>query len=75
MGWPSSEEVKLSIVKVDGQQDAKITLLGYQGQIKWKINGQKQPVISVPNLAQKDRPCEYAYVFKLTGFETSLNDY
>lgn len=72
MGWPQSEELKLSIVKVDNAVNPNVTLLGYDKPIEFKVNDKKQPVITIPNLTENQRPCKYAYVFKLTGFQTSL---
>ena len=72
MGWPQTAELNLSIVKVDSEKNAKVTLLGYDKLIEYKVNAQKQLVINVPDLNESQRPCKYAYVFKLTGFENSL---
>jgi hypothetical protein len=59
-------------MKIDNAKGAKVTLLGYDKPINYKVNDKKQLAIAVPQLTEDQRPCKNAYVFKLTGFETSL---
>jgi len=73
LGWPESSELTLNRVKVDNAKGAKVTLLGYDKSLDYKVNPAKQLVISVPDLNENQRPCKDAYVFKLSGFKTSLN--
>jgi len=72
LGWPETPELNLTIMKIDDAKDAKVTLLGYDKPIEYSVNDQKQLAITVPQLTEDQRPCKNAYVFKLTGFETSL---
>jgi alpha-L-fucosidase len=73
LGWPQSSELTLNRVKIDNAKGAKVTLLGYDKSIDYKVNPAKQLVISVPDLNENQRPCKDAYVFKFSGFKTSLN--
>ncbi len=71
MGWPEDKTIVLESVKVVGK--GKVMLLGYKGTVKYKLDSADRPVINVPDLKEKDRPCKYAYVFKLSGFKTALH--
>ncbi|MHC4131148.1 MAG: alpha-L-fucosidase C-terminal domain-containing protein [Planctomycetota bacterium] len=69
LGWPEGEmTLKTPMVKEAGDK-AKITLLGYEGEIEYSINEKKQLVIEVPELDEDERPWGYAYSFKISGFE------
>ena len=73
LGWPQSSELTLNRVKVDNAKGAKVTLLGYDKPMDYKVNPAKQLVISVPDLNENQRPCKDAYVFKLSGFTGKLS--
>jgi alpha-L-fucosidase len=62
-GWPGKELVVKNI-KVPAQ--AKVTLLGVDGECKYSVQGQNL-TIEVPGLSVDEVPCLYAYAFKITG--------
>ena len=66
MGWP---EWKFSpcIVQIDKTDGGKVELIGHSGELKYTVDG-KRIAIEVP----AEKPCSYAYAFKLTGFNVSL---
>jgi alpha-L-fucosidase len=67
LGWPG-QEFTIHSVRVDtAGPDARVELLG-NGTVSYRLNAEKQVVISVP----AQWPCEHAFAFKLTGFKTSL---
>jgi alpha-L-fucosidase len=68
LGWPE-REFTLRAVQVDSADpDARVELLGH-GVVPHRISAERQLVISLP----AQRPGEYAFGFKLTGFKTSLH--
>ncbi len=77
MGWPSgSMLLPIRSVQIDKKsEDARLQLLGSERRISYIIDDDKMITITVPNLPEKDLPCKYAYVFKLTGFDVSLSEY
>ena len=56
-GWPGSELV-LRDVKVPA--DAKVTMLGVPGELKYKVDG-KTLTITMPDLAPDAAPCRHAF--------------
>ncbi len=71
LGWPQGQLV-LNSVRMDTKRDGNIELLGYNGKISYKVNSQGQLIIYIPKLSLNELPCEYAYTFKLTGFDLTL---
>lgn len=60
------KELLLNAVKPSGS--TVITMLGKEGQVKWKeANGKL--VIDVPQMAENQKLSKYAYVFKISGVE------
>ncbi|NIP22480.1 MAG: alpha-L-fucosidase [Phycisphaerae bacterium] len=69
LDWPE-QEVTINSMKVDAANpNARIELLG-GGKVTYKVNAQKQLVIQPPAQCSG----EHAFVFKLTGFDISLQD-
>ena len=54
-------------MQVGSARNGKVELIGHDGELKFDVKD-KQLTIYAP----KERPCDYAYAFKLTGFKTSL---
>jgi len=73
LGWPESGELTLNAVKVENTAAPKVTLLGYHRPLRYQVNTAKQLVVDPPELDENQRPCKHAYVFKITGFKTSLH--
>ena len=73
LGWPDDGEATLTAVQVDRADDAAVHLLGRDQPLKHRLNDDKQLVVELPDLAENKRPCQHAYVLKLTGFKTSLS--
>ena len=55
---------RLSLGSVQPADDAKITMLGVKGKLKWK-KADKGFVVEVPEAAQERPPCDHAWVFKI----------
>ena len=73
LGWPKDGRLTLTAVQVDNAEGGTVGLLGSDKGLSCEINEDKQPVIDLSGIGKKQRPCEHAYVLKLTGFKTSLN--
>jgi len=72
LGWPEESELVLQVVQVNGKTAAAaVKLLGYKGAVNYRMDAQNKLVIELPKLAEKDRPCKYAYAFRITGFDLS----
>ncbi|OWW24589.1 alpha-L-fucosidase [Zobellia sp. OII3] len=56
----------LTVKNVKLKSDAKVTLLGYEGPLKWEQNG-KDIIVNVPSLTASEVPCDYAWTFKIDG--------
>lgn len=69
MGW--NKEFSLKSIKVNNKK-GNIELLGH-GKVDFEINKKGQINLEYPDLPEKDRPCKYAYCFKITGFDHELH--
>ncbi len=68
MDWPT-ETVKMNLPTVKSKTaDAKITLIGYDKPLQYKIENEKL-FVEFPKLNPYQRACKYAYVLKIEGFE------
>jgi len=74
LGWPEAKTLTLKAVKVDADDGAKVTLLGYAEPLAHGTTAAGLLTIQVPQLAPAKRPCENAFVFKLEGFKLALNE-
>lgn len=72
LGWPEEHLTVRSIKIAKAGSDARVQLLGHDGDLSFRANDDNQLVIQVPNLSAELRPCKYAFAFKLTGFKASL---
>lgn len=72
LGWPEGP-VTLQKVKSTGAA-GKVALLGSGAAVSCDVNELGQPVITLPELAEKDRPSRHAHSLKLSGWELSLNE-
>ncbi len=69
MGWPK-EDVTLQSVKINrAGGNAKVELIGHNTSLTYSVNKKGQPVIKMSALSSDQRPCEYAYVLKVSGFD------
>jgi len=66
LGWPRGT-LSPTILQIDGSTNGKVELLGHAGDLDYAVHD-KRLTIDVP----ASPPCDYAYVFKLTGFDASL---
>ena len=72
LGWP---EGPVTLQKVKSTDAAgSVALLGSDVEVRCEVNELGQPVITLPPLAEKDRPSSHAHSLKLTGWELSLNE-
>lgn len=69
MGWPENGRVNPTILEVEDTGWGKVEMLGNQGELKYTVKDNKLTIH-----APKNKPCKYAYAFKLTGFKTRLTD-
>jgi alpha-L-fucosidase len=73
LGWPEGE-LCLESVKVDGAgPGAVVALLGSGEKVRYEVDESGRMTITVPELGAEQRPCRYAFTFKLEGFELSLH--
>ncbi|MGS0524323.1 alpha-L-fucosidase [Zobellia nedashkovskayae] len=63
---PKYPKGNLTVKNVKLKSDAKVTLLGYEGPLKWEQNG-KDIIVNVPSLTASEVPCDYAWTFKIDG--------
>ncbi len=59
---------QLTVKNVKLKSDAKVTLLGYEGALKWQQE-ESGIIISVPALTPSEAPCDYAWTFKIDGIK------
>jgi len=74
LGWPEADRLVLRAVKVERAEGGRVSLVGSDAEINHKVDEASRLVIEVPHLSEAERPCKYAYVFKLTGFKLGLNE-
>jgi alpha-L-fucosidase len=74
MGWPEEPIIPKAFTVLSQKKSASICLIGYDKPIQFDKNKQGQLTIYPPSLSRAERPCDYAYVFKLTGFEFSTEN-
>ncbi len=69
--WPGSSVI---IKNIKPQKGAKVKMLGYSEILEWKDLGQEGTEILIPESLQEEdnRPCEYAWVFKMKGEEVDI---
>lgn len=72
LGLPENQVV-LNSVKVTKQEKGTVKLVGYKEKVYWETNKNGQLTISVPQKVLNNLPCNYAFSFKLTGFDFALN--
>ena len=73
LGWPDEKELILkSVVVKNASARSKVTLLGYDKKLKFKVDDGHLKII-LPELSERDRPCKFAYVFKISGFELDVD--
>lgn len=73
LGWPD-QPFTLKAVTVRGvTANASVTLLGSSLNVPFTVNPDQSLTIRPPHLEEAQRPCRYAYAFRLDGFETVLN--
>ena len=74
LGWPEKSELILDSVKVKGSSGkSKVTLLGYKGAVNYRVDDKSNLVIIVPKLSENQRPCKFAYAFRISDFELDSN--
>ncbi len=66
LGWPQGR-LHPTILQIDDASGGQVELLGRPGPLRYQVNGNRLDV-EVPVQPSGD----YAYVFKLTGFKTSI---
>lgn len=64
-GWPGAQ---LVLRNVKAPAGAKVTLLGHEGALAAKADGQNL-VVTLPDVAPEQLPCRHAYTLKLPGAE------
>ncbi len=70
MGWLQGDKFTLRSAVVSGE--GKVAMLGYEKPLTYTITDEKHLLINVPELSQDQRPCEHAYVFKISGFDIGV---
>ncbi len=67
MGWPEKAFTlkSLSVTSIDSK--LKIKLVGSRAKVGYTINEDKTLTIHPPALEENQRPCRFAYIFKIEG--------
>ncbi len=72
LGWPG-ERFIIESMFIRNSDNGKITLLGYEKDIKFSTNREKQLQIEIGDIQPEMLSSKYAHVFKLSGFEIDVN--
>jgi len=73
LDWPG-EQLTIRSMRVNRRDpSARVQLLGYDADVSYQLNDDKQLVIDVPDLKPEGRPCRHAFTFKLSGFDVVLH--
>jgi hypothetical protein len=72
LGWPS-EDLLIKSMLVQDADKGKISLLGYDDEISFNVNKDKQLQINSSHILPINISSQYAYVYKLTGFRLEAN--
>ena len=65
--WPENDLLNLGSPKPG--RDTKVTWLGYRDPIEWKTTTGGGIALVLPRISMTKIPCQYAWVFKLTGLQ------
>jgi len=74
LGWPGKRMSLSSLIVKSAPVSAKVTLLGYPKPLTYSVEDGRLTV-AVPNLSPAQRPCRYAYSFKLEGFAFDVDPF
>ncbi|MGD8501770.1 MAG: alpha-L-fucosidase [Phycisphaerales bacterium] len=74
LDWPEEQLTVRSVKIADVNSDSRIQMLGRDGDISFSVNNERQLLIQRPRLSLEQRPCKYAFAFRLTGFEVELHE-
>ncbi len=74
LGWPNSD-FTLDSVTVRNAAGARVSLLGSDAKVSYTVNPDKSITIHTPTLDDSKRPCQYAFSFKLEGFDLTANPF
>ena len=71
--WPGKS---LQIKYIQPIQDSKIYMLGIDQPLEWTQDAEKGVIIQIPEELQieENRPCRYAWVFKIEGEQAKVAD-
>ena len=67
--WPETDE--LILTAPDPSPNTQVTWLGYDKPLKWDSRKEGGMVIKIPMLRPNQIPCEWAWVFKITGLRNA----
>jgi hypothetical protein len=73
LGWPDETITFQTVQVADGDTAGSVALLGHAGELECQCDATGRLVIHVPRLTPAQRPCEFAYAFKLSGFKLGLH--
>lgn len=74
LGWPDGD-FTLDSVTVQSAAGARVSLLGSDAKVSYTVNPDKSMTIHTPKLDESKRPCQYAFSFKLEGFDLTANPF
>jgi len=60
--WPQED---FAISGIIGAENTKVSLLGYDGAVEWKIS-KDGVLVQLPDINPATKPCDYAWVFKIS---------
>jgi alpha-L-fucosidase len=73
LGWPTGPFAIRSVSVKNAPDNAKVEMLGHGQSLPFTVNDDKSLTLTPPALTVEQLPCQYAYAFKLTGFELEAN--
>ncbi|XP_067674057.1 alpha-L-fucosidase-like isoform X2 [Haliotis asinina] len=65
--WPNGTTNNLALAAPVPSSGTTVTLLGYQGQFTWDKRASGGMTVNVPAIPANQMPCQWGWVFKLTG--------
>ncbi|MEJ5260763.1 MAG: alpha-L-fucosidase [Anaerohalosphaeraceae bacterium] len=74
-GWPQSPLRPRSLQVRASDSRSQVTLLGLSDSLTFRVDRNRRLEIDVPDLPPSQRPCQYAYVFKLEGFDIQADPF
>lgn len=73
--WPQTPLYLRTLRVRSVPSQSKVSLLGFSQALSFRIDRNSRLEVDVPDLEPSQRPCQYAYVFKLEGFDIQADPF